>query len=198
MDASAANGTAPSSNTTTTTTHTSTTGNTYTIRPLTAADYDATCKLILEVQQEHLSDLLKLFDSSPNDLPQLDLQQEFHRHPLSNFWVAVEDSSAEIAGTVGLTYLEQSKTIMLRKMYVSSRHQRQGLGQALWQQALNWIKQHHIHNVYCDTAVSLVGAQKLYVRQGFKYIDRSEVPEGYLHPPEEFNDYLRYLKLELP
>ncbi len=125
--------------------------------------------LVLPIQQEEFGVPITL-EMQPDlgDIP------AFFRH--GNFWVATDGE--EVVGTIALLDIGDGRAA-LRKMFVRASHRGAGVAKALLETLLAWCRQRSIREVYLGTAPQLLAAHRFYEKNGFREIDRPELPPSF-------------------
>ncbi|MDP6546981.1 MAG: GNAT family N-acetyltransferase [Phycisphaerae bacterium] len=100
-------------------------------------------------------------DSTDRDLA--DIQAEYVD---SGGTFRIVEIDGEIAGSYGL-YPVSEKACELRKMYLLSSYQGQGIGRKMMQDLLSWAGESGFTEIVLETNSVLDRAGKLYVRYGF-------------------------------
>jgi GNAT superfamily N-acetyltransferase len=141
--------------------------------------------LILNIQQKEYNVAI-----TKDDQPDLLNIEEFYQTGNGNFWVAVLDDL--IIGTVGLLDIGNQE-LALRKMFVKEefRGPKYQTGRLLLHNALNWAIEKSIIAVYLGTTPQFVAAHRFYEKNGFKSIEREDLPESFpvLHVDKKFYTY---------
>ncbi len=92
---------------------------------------------------------------------------------LSAYYV-VEDSDGQIKGAGGYAPLlgtEPRSIAELRKMYLSPQLRGQGIGQQLIDLCIKAVIEKNYQSIYLETVPSMKAAQKLYLKNGFEYLE---------------------------
>lgn len=138
------------------------------IVPFAPAHARGVIELVLPIQQEEFGIPITL-EMQPDlgDIP------GFFRYGHGNFWVATD--RGEIVGTIGLLDIGEGQAA-LRKMFVAVSHRGAGVAKALLDTLFAWCRQCGIREVFLGTAPELRAAHRFYEKNGFREIDRAELP----------------------
>ncbi|WP_237208988.1 GNAT family N-acetyltransferase [Rothia nasimurium] len=147
-----------------------------TIRPATPADAAELAVLSAETFSETFTYY------PPEDLAAYLAEaytEEGYTHEITSsdygIWVAEQEGSLigyVVAGSAHLPHPELSEADgEIRRLYVRSNHQGQGLGSQLLEQALQWLlKDNHQRTLWLGVWSENYGAQRLYQRYGFERV----------------------------
>lgn len=133
-------------------------------------------RLILPIQRDEFSIPISL-----EDQPDLsDIESCYHGRG-GNFWVAREGD--QVVGTAALLAIGDH-AFALRKMFVHSQYRgsrgnQPSVAQNLLSQALSWAKEQAGSRIYLGTTEAFLAAQKFYLKNGFKEIDRADLPASF-------------------
>jgi ribosomal protein S18 acetylase RimI-like enzyme len=97
--------------------------------------------------------------------------QEYFQ-PNAGFWLArIQD---EVAGCIALRRLPDKvvRSAELKRMYVRPNFRAKGIGQALLQAAQSHAQACNYTELYLDTMSTMIGAARLYERNGFERCER--------------------------
>ena len=110
--------------------------------------------------------------------PDLNRVQEFYQTNKGNFWVA--KSPDDIIGTIALLDIGNKKGA-LRKMFVNKnyRGQEYAVGQKLLNVLIDWAKQNGTKEIFLGTTEKFTRAQRFYEKNGFKEVEKRELPESF-------------------
>ena len=110
--------------------------------------------------------------------PDLNEIPEFYQRNNGNFWIAKIDN--KIIGTISLLDIGHRKGA-LRKMFVSKnyRGKEYGTGQKLLTTLLEWTRYKGITEIFLGTTEKYIAAQRFYEKNGFKEIEKQELPETF-------------------
>ena len=103
--------------------------------------------------------------------PSLDCLNKDYQDNRSNYYLF--EVNSKIVGGAGIAPLsaEDSEICELQKMYFLDEARGKGWGQMMMDQCLNFAKENNFKAVYIETLPSMKAAQKLYVKNGFEYIN---------------------------
>lgn len=115
--------------------------------------------------------------------PYLDLMFEEYSKSRAAYFVLV--MKGKIVGCAGIAQLEnEAETLCeLQKMYFSPSTRGLGLGAKMMDKCLQTAKEFAYLNCYLETMPFMHGAQKLYKRSGFEYIDQPMGSTGHTSCP---------------
>lgn len=110
--------------------------------------------------------------------PDLNTIPEFYQTNNGNFWIAKIDE--EIIGTISLLDIGNRQGA-LRKMFVHKNYRGKefGVGQKLLATLLDWSRQRGITEIFLGTTEKFIAAQRFYEKNGFKEIQKQELPETF-------------------
>ncbi|WP_223700622.1 GNAT family N-acetyltransferase [Sutcliffiella deserti] len=105
--------------------------------------------------------------------PQLsNLAQYYKQYTNAKYWVAVNEQD-EVVGGVGIAPFGENEGICeLQKLYITPDAQGRGLSKELMKVALDFAKEHYTF-CYLETMEKLQAANLLYIKLGFKQLDRA-------------------------
>lgn len=103
--------------------------------------------------------------------PELDVMFEAYSKPRHAYWVV--EIEGEILGGAGIAPLlhGQAHVCELQKMYFNAKARGKGLGTKMMTALLQQARQFGFTLCYLETMPNMHAAQKLYITNGFKYID---------------------------
>ncbi|WP_369752419.1 GNAT family N-acetyltransferase [Flavobacterium sp. WC2409] len=103
--------------------------------------------------------------------PYLDLMYEEYSKPRSAYFVV--ENEGRVVGVAGVAPLEnEAETICeLQKMYFLPETRGLGIGSQMMATCLQSAKDFGFESCYLETMPYMLGAQKLYKKVGFEYID---------------------------
>src|ERR671938_617098 len=129
--------------------------------------------LILGIQQREFGLPLSL-EAQP-DL--IDIRRAYG-HGASNFWVAL--AGGEVVGSIALLDIG-NRDGALRKMFVKApfRGARHGVARRLLDGLLAWAEIQLLRRIFLGTHEKLVAAHRFYEKNGFRRIERRELPAGF-------------------
>ncbi len=105
----------------------------------------------------------------------LDDIAKVYLRPGSHFWVAVDDEG-ELIGMIGVQHHDEG-TGEIRRLRVSTRTRRQGVGQALVETAIRFCQSNSYLKITLDTYMEREPAVKLFEHFHFR-LQRSKIVEG--------------------
>jgi N-acetylglutamate synthase-like GNAT family acetyltransferase len=110
--------------------------------------------------------------------PDLNAIPEFYQTNNGNFWIAKIDD--EIIGTISLLDIGNRQGA-LRKMFVRKNYRGKefGVGQNLLTTLLEWSRHKGITEIFLGTTEKFTAAQRFYEKNGFKEIQKKELPETF-------------------
>lgn len=99
-----------------------------------------------------------------------------------SYWIALCDE--QVVGTIGLV-LYAANTAVVKRMMVHPdfRGKHYPTAALLLAKSLDWAKEKQVENVYLGTMAQFIAAQKFYLKNGFKEINKNELPSDYLSNP---------------
>ncbi|MCW6509941.1 GNAT family N-acetyltransferase [Lichenifustis flavocetrariae] len=137
------------------------------------ADQQAVFDVILPIQQEEFG-----IPITAADQPDLRAIGDFYQTGCGDFWVAKSDG--RVVGTIALKDIGDRRGA-LRKMFVSASHRGSAFGVAakLLDRLLSNARAHGVAEVYLGTTEKFVGAHRFYEKNGFRRIEREELPNTF-------------------
>ena len=107
--------------------------------------------------------------------PDLNEIPGFYQTNSGNFWIAIIDD--KIIGTISLLDIGHRKAA-LRKMFVDKnyRGKESGVGQRLLNTLIDWSKHKGFTEIFLGTTEKFIAAQRFYEKNGFKEIEKQELP----------------------
>jgi N-acetylglutamate synthase-like GNAT family acetyltransferase len=110
--------------------------------------------------------------------PDLNRIPDFYQTNNGNFWIAKIDD--EIIGTISLLDIGNRQGA-LRKMFVRKdyRGKEFGVGQKLLTTLLEWSRYKGITEIFLGTTEKFIAAQRFYEKNGFKEVQKKELPETF-------------------
>lgn len=104
--------------------------------------------------------------------PSLDTLSEDYQADKARYFVFEVDK--KVIGGAGIAHLsgEDESFCELQKMYFLDEARGKGWGQLMMDKCLAFAKEKGYNFVYIETLPSMEAAQKLYLKNGFKYIDK--------------------------
>ena len=154
-------------------------------------------KIYTDVNKKDVADLILHIQNVEFGIPiTLELQPDLNEIPgfyqtnSGNFWIAKIDN--KIIGTISLLDIGDRKGA-LRKMFVdeSYRGKEFGVGQKLLNTLVDWAKQKEFTEIYLGTTEKFIRAQRFYEKNGFKEIEKQELP-GTFPVMEVDNKFYRF------
>jgi GNAT superfamily N-acetyltransferase len=129
--------------------------------------------LILPIQQVEFGIPISL-----SDQPDLLEIPAFYRRGLGNFWVAL--AGGEVVGTIALLDIGNTEGA-LRKMFVKApyRGAQHGVARRLLDALLAWCDVQRLERIYLGTTDKLRAAHRFYEKNGFRRVDRHELPAAF-------------------
>lgn len=131
-----------------------------TIRPARPEDKGEVLALVTTILNKEFPS-----DSAAYATDDLENLLESYRPPKNLFLVAQADH--RIVGTCGVKG-EDSKTAIVRRLFVEEGHRRQGVGRTLLQQALQFCRERGLKEVVIRTSAGMVQAVRLCRELGFQ------------------------------
>ncbi|HET9434215.1 MAG TPA: GNAT family N-acetyltransferase, partial [Chitinophagaceae bacterium] len=143
------------------------------IEVYTGIDKNDVADLILSIQTAEFSIPITLALQ-----PDLNAIPEFYQTNNGNFWIAKIDD--EIIGTISLLDIGNRQGA-LRKMFVRKNYRGKefGVGQKLLTTLLEWSRHKGITEIFLGTTEKFTAAQRFYEKNGFKEIQKKELPETF-------------------
>src|SRR4030095_13957594 len=134
---------------------------------------NAVADLILSIQKSEFGIPITLeMQPDLNEIP------KFYQTNSGNFWVA--ELRDVIIGTISLLDIGDHKGA-LRKMFVHRNYRGKefGVGQKLLGTLVDWAKQKGITEIFLGTTEKFTRAQRFYEKNGFKEIEKRELPNNF-------------------
>ncbi len=130
-------------------------------------------ELILNIQQNEFQVPITL-----EQQPDLLVIDSFYQQQKGNFWVAIDGDA--VVGTIGLIDCGEGVGC-IRKMFVKAQYRGRELSvaQKLLETLENWCKENHIDNLYLGTIERLQAAISFYKRNGFVFIEKTNLPSSF-------------------
>lgn len=138
-----------------------------------------------DINKKDVADLILHIQNVEFDIPiTLKLQPDlnaipgFYQTNSGNFWIAKIDG--KIIGTISLLDIGNRQGA-LRKMFVDKHHRGKefGVGQKLLNTLLAWAKLKGFTEIFLGTTQKFLAAQRFYEKNGFKEIEKQELPEDF-------------------
>jgi len=157
----------------------------FTIQPLTNAHAPQIVDLILPIQQHEFNVPIDI--AAQPDL--LDIETAYFRNG-GHFWGAISDG--RLLGTIALISIGHQAGA-LRKMFVRKeyRGKEPGVAQHLMEALLTYCIGADISTVYLGTIQTMKAAHRFYERNGFRTIEKADLPGYY---PDMATDNLYYCR----
>jgi N-acetylglutamate synthase-like GNAT family acetyltransferase len=110
--------------------------------------------------------------------PDLNSISEYYQINNGNFWIAKIDD--QIIGTIALLDIGNLNGA-IRKMFVNKNYRGRefGVGQMLLNTLMDWTKCKGFKEIFLGTTEKFIRAQRFYEKNGFKEIDKQELPESF-------------------
>ena len=137
------------------------------IRPIQKKDNEAVSKMIREVliEQKAPKTGTAYEDKGLDDL------YGTYRNDRAIYFVLIENN--KIIGSAGIQEIAGNTEICeLQKMYFLPQARGKGLGKQMIERCLSFAKNNNYKSCYIETLPSMKAAQKLYLRNGFQYIEQ--------------------------
>jgi len=138
-----------------------------------------------DINKKDVADLILHIQNAEFGIPiTLELQPDLNEIPgfyqtnNGNFWIAKIDD--KIIGTISLLDIGNRKGA-LRKMFVDKNYRGKefGVGQKLLNTLIGWTKHKGFTEIFLGTTEKFIAAQRFYEKNGFKEIDKQELPETF-------------------
>lgn len=141
--------------------------NSINIRPITSDDDVAIASLIRKV----LLDIGVPKVGTAYADPILDVLHSVYQSKRSQYYLLEVEN--KLMGGAGIAPLEgeEEGICELQKMYFLPEARGKGWGQQMMDKCLAFAKEQRYHAVYIETLPTMQAAQKLYLKNGFQYID---------------------------
>lgn len=143
---------------------------------------------IIEYQEQYTSQLVELilgiqvgeYELSTSLEAQPDLLQipAFYQVNNGNFWLALDDE--KVVGTISLKIFSPTQGA-LRKMFVADgyRGKPHNIAQQLFECLRATAEQQKLASIYLGTTDKYLAAHRFYEKNGFKLIDKTQLPEEF-------------------
>jgi GNAT superfamily N-acetyltransferase len=142
-------------------------------------------EIYTDINKKDVADLILHIQNAEFGIPiTLELQPDLNEIPgfyqtnSGNFWIAkIED---KIIGTISLLDIGNRKGA-LRKMFVDEdyRGKEFGVGQKLLNTLVDWTKHKGFTEIFLGTTEKFIAAQRFYEKNGFKEMEKQELPETF-------------------
>lgn len=138
-----------------------------------------------DINKKGVADLILHIQNAEFDIPiTLELQPDLNEIPgfyqinNGNFWIAKIDN--KIIGTISLLDIGDRKAA-LRKMFVGKdyRGKEFGVGQKLLNTLIEWAMCKGFKEIFLGTTEKFTRAQRFYEKNGFKEIEKKELPGSF-------------------
>lgn len=150
----------------------------FTIREIRSADNQAVFHIITSVLQEFEAPKTGTALADPE---LFDMAQAYKEGKRQYF---VAESNGKILGCCGVGPLSGAEdTAELQKMYVLPEARKQGIAQGLIATCLETARGFGYRQIYLETFTTMQAAQKLYLRNGFRYLDKPLGSTGHTSCP---------------
>lgn len=140
------------------------------IVPFASEHSDGVASVILPIQQHEFGIPITL-EAQPDlkDIP------GFYQQGSGNFWVATDNG--KVVGTVGLLDIGDRQAA-LRKMFVAAAYRGavHAVAGQLLQVLFNWSRSKNVRKIFLGTTAKFLAAHRFYEKNGFREIDRAELP----------------------
>ncbi len=138
------------------------------VRLIEAADNQAVKALVLDVLAE-----FGLFGEGFAGVDaELDDMFAAYNNALSDYFVVeLDDQILGVAGYAPLSGTEPGTVAELRKMYLTAALRGQGIGQQLIAACIQGATDKNYQSMYLETVPAMQAAQKLYLSNGFNYLE---------------------------
>ena len=102
----------------------------------------------------------------------LDCMYETYDKPTSVYFVV--DDNGKLIGGAGIAQLDNydGNVCELQKMYFHNSMRGKGYGSIMIDMCLEFARKVKFEKCYIETMPNMIDAQKLYIKKGFKYIDK--------------------------
>ncbi|URZ00768.1 GNAT family N-acetyltransferase [Clostridium felsineum] len=127
-------------------------------------------KMILKIQQEEYN-----LPITANDQPDLTNIETFYQQNNGNFWVGIDNGL--VVGTIAIKSIGDGNA-MLRKMFVKYEYRGSdiGLSKKLLSILIDWASQKKFNRIFLGTTSEFLAAHKFYKKNGFKEINKEDLP----------------------
>ena len=142
-------------------------------------------EIYMDINKKDVADLILHIQNIEFGIPiTLEMQPDLNEIPgfyqinNGNFWVAKIDN--KIIGTISLLDIGNRKGA-LRKMFVDKNYRGKefGVGQKLLNTLVDWGKSKGFTEIFLGTTEKFIAAQRFYEKNGFKEIEKQELPETF-------------------
>ena len=138
-----------------------------------------------DIHKNKVTDLILNIQNAEFSIPiNLEMQPDlngipgFYQTKSGNFWIAKIDD--KIIGTIALLVIGNHMGA-LRKMLVNKTYRGKefGVGQKLLNTLMEWSKQKGFREIFLGTTDKFIRAQRFYEKNGFKEIEKGNLPESF-------------------
>ena len=98
------------------------------------------------------------------------------------FWIALKDNN--VIGTIGLKKVSKDYAV-LKKFFVKKAYRNQQVGLCLYKELFEFCKINRFKYIILDTPKVAKQAQKFYLKSGFYFIDKENLPFEYTYPDRD-------------
>ncbi len=146
---------------------------------------EVSIEIYTDINKKDVADLILHIQNAEFGIPiTLELQPDLNEIPgfyqtnSGNFWIAKIDD--KIIGTISLLDIGNRKAA-LRKMFVDKdyRGKEFGVGQRLLNTLVDWTRRKGFTEIFLGTTEKFIAAQRFYEKNGFKEIEKQELPEAF-------------------
>ncbi|BEV15942.1 GNAT family N-acetyltransferase [Herbaspirillum sp. DW155] len=143
------------------------------IQPYRPEHAQGVVDVILPIQQQEFEIPITL-----EGQPDLKDIAGFYQKGHGNFWVALDDG--KVVGTIALLDIGNAQ-VALRKMFVAASHRGKEHGTAarLLEGAITWARAQGVRQIFLGTTAKFLAAHRFYEKNGFRLIDKSELPASF-------------------
>jgi putative acetyltransferase len=138
------------------------------IRPIEQKDNPIVAELIRTVFREFKIDMPGTVYTDPTT----DNLFELFETPLSKYWVAEENGVLLGGSGIFPTQNLPDECVELVKLYLSNNARGKGIGKALMQKCIDTAREFGFKHMYLESFPELRTAVGMYMKAGFKYIDK--------------------------
>lgn len=113
---------------------------------------------------------------------------------LDEHWVAINDG--QLAGTIGVLKLKGENAV-LKSMFVGREFRgiEKRVSNSLLQTLIEWCKENDMSSIFLGTMTQFKAAHRFYERNGFRRVDKSELPTDFVRNPVDDVFYLKKVSL---
>ena len=138
-----------------------------------------------DINKKDVADLILCIQNAEFGIPiTLELQPDLNEIPAfyqtnnGNFWIAKIDD--KIIGTISLLDIGNRKGA-LRKMFVDKNYRGKefGVGKRLLNTLVDWARDKGFTEIFLGTTEKFIAAQRFYEKNGFKEIQKQELPGAF-------------------